>query len=152
MDFIAQLTAEHQDYTAKLSTLAEVIEGIRINGRGDYFTVTLDDLLYVFTVDLDNHARREEDILFPRLLQEVPESPIPLMLREHQTIREHSAAFERGYQAWRAGQDQAFEDWAKSALDLRGAFSTHMQKENLILFPMARRVLPRDAIAQWLEP
>lgn len=151
MDFIAQLTAEHQDYTAKLSTLAEVIEGIRINGRGDYFTSTLDDLLAVFTVDLDNHARREEDILFPRLLQMVPESPIPVMVLEHQTIREHSAAFERGYKAWRAGQDEAFRDWAKSALDLRGAFSTHMQKENLILFPMARRVLQPDEIAKWLE-
>ena len=150
MDFIAQLTAEHQDYAAKLSLLAEVIEGIRVNGRGDYFMSALDDLLSVFTVELDYHARREEDILFPRLLQRVPESPIPVMLLEHQTIRAHSAAFERGYKAWRAGQDEVFEDWATSALDLRGAFSTHMQKENLILFPMARRVLQPAEIATWL--
>lgn len=151
MDFIAKLTAEHQDYAAKLSALAEVIEGIRVNGRGDYFTSRLDGLLIVFTVDLDNHARREEDLLFSRLVQLVPESPIPVMLTEHQTIRAHSAAFERGYREWRSGQDTAFEAWAKSALDLRGTFSAHMQKENLILFPMARRVLQPEELVKWLE-
>lgn len=45
MDFIAQLTQEHQDYVWKLTRLAEVIEGVRVNGRGDYFIETWDQLL-----------------------------------------------------------------------------------------------------------
>lgn len=67
MDLIARLTEEHQDYVIKLSTLAETIEGIRINGRGDYFIETLDGLLVPLTSQLDDHARREEDFFFPHL-------------------------------------------------------------------------------------
>lgn len=43
MDLITQLTQEHQNYVLELSTLAAaVIEGIRVNGRGDHFLGALD--------------------------------------------------------------------------------------------------------------
>ncbi len=148
MDLIAQLIAEHQDYVFKLTALAEVIEGIRVNGRGDYFMATLDDLLDPLTTILDGHARREEEFLFPRILERSPDSPIPVMLAEHQVIREHSAEFGRWYRVWRAGDDAVYGKWTDSALALRGQFSAHMQKENLILFPLARRVLTGVEIQQ----
>lgn len=148
MDLIAQLTQEHQDYVLQLSALAEVIEGIRVNGRGDYFIDALDNLLKPLTVELDDHARREEAFLFPRLLERVPNSPVPVMIEEHVEIREKSAAFGRWYPLWREGDESAYQHWAAAALDLRGKFSTHMQKENLILFPLARRVLTADEIRQ----
>ena len=151
MDFIEQLTDEHQAYVLKLSALAEIIEGIRVNGRGDYFISGIDSLLPAFTVDLDDHAGREEEFLFPRLIERVPDSPVPLMLEEHRLIREYSATFADGYKSWRDGNDRAYEDWAIAALDLRGIFSTHMQKENLILFPMARRVLTADEMSRWAK-
>lgn len=148
MDFIVQLTQEHQDYVLKLSTLAEVIEGIRVNGRGEYFIETLDQLLKPLTVDLADHARREEDFLFPRLVQRSPESPVPVMMAEHAAIRDASAGFARWYPAWRAGDESAGDPWIAAALDLRAKFTTHMQKENLILFPMARRLLTAEEIRQ----
>ncbi len=146
MDLIERLTAEHQDYVFKLTTLAETIEGIRVNGRGGYFIETLDGLLLPLTTELDDHARREEEFLFPRLVDRVPDSPVPVMLTEHQAIREKSEIFGRWYPAWRDGDDSLFAVWSDAALDLRGLFSAHMQKENLILFPMARRVLTPDEI------
>lgn len=148
MDIISRLTSEHQDFALKLSSLAEVIEGIRVNGRGEYFISTVDGLLEPFTVELDDHARREEEFLFPRLLERAPDSPVPVMLSEHQVIRELSAEFGRWYSTWRAGDDAAYEKWSHAALDLRGKFSAHMQKENLILFPLARRVLTEAEITQ----
>ncbi len=148
MDLIAQLIAEHQDYVFKLTALAEVIEGIRVNGRGDYFIATLDELLDPLTTILDDHARREEEFLFPRILDRVADSPIPVMLAEHKAIREQSAEFGRWYSAWRDGDDEAYTNWADPALALRGQFSAHMQKENLILFPLARRVLTEAEIHQ----
>ena len=152
MDLIAQLTAEHQDYGFKLSQMAEAIEGIRVNGRGDYFVETVDDLLLPFTVDLDNHARREEDFLFPKLLERVADSPVPVMLGEHAAIRQASDQFGRWYRVWREGEEDAFDRWASAVLELRGTFSAHMQKENLILFPLARRVLTADEIGELSEP
>ncbi len=148
MDLIQQLTVEHQDYALKLSTLAEVIDGIDANGRGDYFIATLDELLMPFTTELADHARREEEFLFPRLLERAPDSPVSVMLAEHQVILEQSAQFGQWYNVWRDGDDDAYRKWAGPALDLRGTFSTHMQKENLILFPLARRVLTGQEIGQ----
>ncbi|MCY0863860.1 MAG: hemerythrin domain-containing protein [Sulfobacillus sp.] len=148
MDLIARLTEEHQDYVIKLSTLAETVERIRINGRGDYFVETLDGLLVPLTTELDDHARREEDFLFPRILERAPDSPIPVMLEDHEAIREASQGFASGYLLWRDGDDDAFDRWATFAETLRGTFSAHMQKENLILFPLARRVLSAAEIAR----
>lgn len=148
VDLITQLSSEHQDYVVNLSVLAEVIEGIRVNGRGDYFIATLDRLFEPLTIDLDDHARREEDILFPKLLERAPDSPIAVMLEDHQIIRALSARFGRWYPIWRGGADEVFGNWAEPAENLRGKFSAHMQKENLILFPLARRVLTDGEIRQ----
>lgn len=152
MDLVQILLKEHQDYVFKLEELAEVIAGIRLNGRGSYFIETLDGLLDPLTVDLNNHAAREERWLFPLLLERVPDSPVPLMVEEHRTIRDRSAVFEHWYTLWRDGKDDVLAQWVEPALDLRGIFSTHMQKENLILFPLAKRVLTPEELALWTAP
>jgi hemerythrin-like domain-containing protein len=151
MDLIAQLVAEHQDYVLKLTDLIQVVEGIRINGRGDYFIAAVDDLLEPLTTDLDHHARREEDFLFPLLEKRVPDSPVPTMREEHAAIRRASTDFATFYRFWRAGEDAAFPAWAEPAVLLRGTFSVHMQKENLILFPMLRRVLTAEELSRLTE-
>ncbi len=124
VDLIAQLIQEHQNYVFKLSTLVEVIEG-----RGDYFIDAIDQLLKPLTVALDDHARREEDFLFPRLLERAPESPVPVMIGEHAGIRDKSATFGRSHPLWREGDESAYLHWAAAALDLCGKFSTHMEKK-----------------------
>ncbi len=58
MDFIARLIEEHQDYVLQLMKLTEAIEGIRINGRGEYFRETVDHLWKLLTVDLDDQCRQ----------------------------------------------------------------------------------------------
>lgn len=149
MDLIARLQAEHQEYVVQLTELAEVVEGIRVNGRGGYFIASLDALLEPLTTQLDAHAAREEAWVFPRLVERAPASQVPLMLDEHQAIRAHSARFAHWYPVWRGGDDAAYERWAAAALDLRGLLSTHMQKENLMLFPLARRVMTTAELSEW---
>lgn len=116
MDFLARLIDEHQDCVLQLMKLAEAIEGIRINGRGEYFMETVDDLWKPLTLDLDDHAAREEEFLFPRLAQRVPESPVPVMLAEHAEIRDRSAVFGQWYPLWRAGDESAYPQWSAAAL------------------------------------
>ncbi len=149
LDLIEQLRGEHQEYVQQLTELAEIVEGIRVNGRGGYFIVSLDALLEPLTTQLDAHASREEAWVFPRLVERAPDSPVALMLEEHRAIRVQSARFARWYRTWRAGADDAYAEWAAAALDLRGLLSTHMQKENLILFPLARRVMTTAELSEW---
>ena len=151
MDLIARLIREHEDYVLKLNSLADTLEGISVNGRGEYFAETLDGLLRPLTTELDDHAAREEEFLFPRLLERAPDAQVPVMLEEHQTIRALSADYGRWYPLWRRGDDAAFQPLAETALDLRGKFSAHMQKENLIVFPMARRIFTAEELAHLVE-
>ncbi len=149
MDLIEQLQSEHQEYVRELAELAEIVEGIRVNGRGGYFIVSLDALVEPLTTQLNAHASREEAWVFPRLVERAPGSPVALMLEEHGAIRAHSARLARWYPAWRAGADEAYPKWAEAALELRGLLSAHMQKENLILFPLARRVMTAAELSEW---
>lgn len=149
MDLIEQLKAEHQEYVRQLTELAGIVEGIRVNGRGGDVVVSLDALLEPLTTQLDAHAAREEAWVFPYLVDRVPDSPVALMLEEHRAIRAASARFARWYRMWRAGDDAAYERWAGAALDLRGLLSTHMQKENLIVVPLARRAMTAAEMSKW---
>ncbi len=128
--------------------LAEIIEGIRVNAT--ISSRRWNDLVKPLTVDLDDHARREEEFLFPRLAQRVPDSPVPVMIAEHAEIRDRSAAFRRWYPLWREGDESVCKAWAEAVSDSRGKFSTHMQKETLILFPLAKRVFTAPEIQEWM--
>lgn len=130
------------------SPLSETIEGICNNGRGDCLIDTLDGLLASLTTEPEDHAQREEEWLFPPLQQQLPDSPIDLKLEVRQAIREKSHRFGRWYRVWWDGDDSALQPWVEPALDLRGKIVVHMQKENLILFPIVRRVLT-VAQLQW---
>ena len=148
MDLVTQLLQEHKDYVAKLTTLAEAVEGIRANGRDASYIETVNSLFAPFTTELDQHAAREEDFLFPRILERAPDSIVPTMIEDHEKLRKISAIFGQWYPIWREGEDSAYQNWADSALELRGVFSAHMQKENIIVFPLARRILTPEEIAQ----
>lgn len=131
MDLISWLTAEHQDYVLMLSNPSPVIGGIGgnwINGRRDYFSSTLDGVFEPFTVDL------------------APDNPVPVMLAEQRVIRGLSAQFGYWYLVLRLGHDATYEKWAQPDINPRSKFSTHMQKENLLPFPMACRVLTAEEI------
>ncbi|MHB1955781.1 MAG: hemerythrin domain-containing protein [Sulfobacillus sp.] len=152
MDLIAQLIAEHQEFVHLLTHLAETVDAVKANGRGNYFVATLDSLMLPLTKELDDHALREEKFLFPRIVERGDTTQVILqMVEEHGAIRGESAAFERHYGEWKAGDDQALPLWTAHAIELRGKFSAHMQKENLIVFPMARRILTADELAHLAE-
>ena len=152
MDLVAQLIAEHQEFVHFLTRLAETVDAVLANGRGDYFIATVDSLLLPLTKELDSHALREEKFLFPRMIKRGDASQIILqMVEEHEAIRTESTGFERYYDEWKAGDDQALPLWTTHAVALRGKFSTHMQKENLIVFPMARRIFTAEELAHLVE-
>lgn len=73
------------------------------------------------------------------------------MREEHAAIWRASSEFATFCRLWRAGEDAALPAWAEPAALLRGTFSVHMQKENLIRFPMLRRVLTAEEISRLTE-
>ena len=94
------------------------------------------DLIAFFREFLDGcHHRKEEQVLFPALAQAglpVENGPIGVMLHEHET----------GRQLVRALADDG-PSFTTAAADFDELLRAHINKENMILFRMADRLLPR---------
>jgi hypothetical protein len=94
----------------------------------------------------ERHHAREEDVLFPELEKRGMAGPPRIMRMEHEDLRAHKrllAALVAG-----AGQTNfaAFQEGlAKLASHLVFHLRDHIFKENTILYPAARQVIPADA-------
>lgn len=96
------------------------------------------------------HHHKEEHHLFPALeTAGMPRSggPIGVMLYEHEEGRSYTSAFREAAQRMTGGDADAKEDVARNALAYVTLLRQHIQKEDNILFMMAKRMLPPDAEA-----
>ncbi len=94
------------------------------------------------------HHRKEEGALFPAMIEAgIPRenSPIAVMLAEHEQGRAFNRGMERAARAVRTGAAAEREELIRNALGYVALLRQHIQKENGILFPMADRVVPPAA-------
>jgi hemerythrin-like domain-containing protein len=94
------------------------------------------------------HHRKEEGALFPAMIEAgIPKenSPIAVMLGEHEQGRIFNRGMEKAAKAIQAGGTGDREDLIRNALGYTALLRQHIRKENEILFPMAVRVIPPAA-------
>ncbi len=97
------------------------------------------------------HHHKEEDILFERMIEAgFPRGggPIAVMLHEHEEGRHlvsKLAEAEGRAGSWTRADHVALHQTACAFADL---LRTHVQKEDMVLYPMARRNLSDEAVAQ----
>lgn len=90
------------------------------------------------------HHRKEEDILFPALVDNGlphPGGPVEVMLAEHDQGRFYNRSMCEAAEKLAAGQAGAAADVARNALGLIGLLREHIDKEDNILFQMADNFL-----------
>ncbi len=93
------------------------------------------------------HHQKEEKVLFPALCDSgMPRDggPVGVMLYEHDEGRGHIRAMESSLPAAGAGDAEARKRLVHESLSYVELLRAHIQKENMILFPMAERVLSPD--------
>ena len=94
------------------------------------------------------HHQKEEQILFPALCDAgIPKDggPVGVMLYEHDEGRGHIRAMDSSLDAASSGDDSARRQLVQESLAFVELLRAHIQKENMILFPMAERALdPRQ--------
>ncbi len=94
------------------------------------------------------HHRKEEGALFPAMIEAgIPKenSPIAVMLGEHEQGRIFNRGMEKAAKAIQTGGTGDREDLIRNALGYVALLRQHIRKENEILFPMAERVIPPAA-------
>ncbi|HEY3417223.1 MAG TPA: hemerythrin domain-containing protein [Armatimonadota bacterium] len=137
-----QLRDEHEGIKTVLSVLETLADEMQ-QGR----QVNLDHLEQIIdflrTFADRCHHGKEEALLFPALRDAgipVEGGPIGAMLHDHDEGRGYIRGMVDALQRLHAGED-ARKEFAQNALSYVSLLRAHIQKENMVLFPMAEQRL-----------
>ena len=138
-----QLKAEHEAILVMLAILEKICGKLE---RLEKIPEThIPNILEFFQVFVDKcHHAKEEEFLFPAYQSVgVPNEggPIAVMLAEHQEGRQAIAGMKAGLESLKKEGSKNFISHARQYITL---LSSHIQKENKILFPMGDSALPVD--------
>lgn len=135
---IAGLRRDHEEILEALALLETLAEAARREGGRAPEKGAL--LLAYFRDFADRHHHgKEEGILFPALVEAgLPSSggPVSVMLEEHELGRGILRRMEAAL-----GPEGGAPAFAEAARDYVSFLRSHIDKENLVLFPMGERIL-----------
>ena len=140
-DHIVRVLAEEHDVLlhilARLSTLSETVARAEPGPLDERLVAHLGELADGLLA-AEPHHQREEDVLFPVMEEMGIEGPPHVMRMEHVELRREKRALR--VLADRAGTEPV-ESWRAELAELSprlvGGLSSHIGKENEVLYPMA---------------
>ena len=146
-DPIAVLMEEHQVFLRRLREARRVLGSVPADEPArSVARSSAADFARFLAEDVDAfHGRKEEEALFPALARhmETDGGPVGVMLEDHATLREHQSTLARD-----AGRLERDLDSAEAWSGIRAATGSvdellrfHIDKEDRVLFPMAREIL-----------
>ncbi|MEN6622843.1 MAG: hemerythrin domain-containing protein [Smithella sp.] len=143
------LINEHEEILSGLEILKKASEPVRTNKEAP-----LKDLIEIVQflrlfVDKCHHGK-EEELLFPAMEKAgIPKEngPIGQMLLEHEQGRQYMEAIDKTITEKGILQ----EAFIKNADEYIYLLRNHIEKENVILFPMGDKLIPQERQAKLLE-
>jgi regulator of cell morphogenesis and NO signaling len=167
-DPIDQLLAEHREIMAEVETLRRAVADLHVRGEAALPAAvpSLASVGRMMATRLLRHARKEDEALFPAIEQAIGAGfgPTRVMREEHRSIHERSRLFRETLRELNEVEHPAIEAGGERLRALTGGgggdaatlaatgativelLDLHFGKEEDILFPMAREVLPRDVL------
>jgi hemerythrin-like domain-containing protein len=134
---------EHEGITLMLNIMNKVSDNIQKNNALN--TGHMEKIIEFLKVFADKcHHGKEENILFPALERNgMPREggPIGVMLYEHQVGRGYIKNLSEAFNKLKYGDNKALAQIADEMKKYVNLLTSHIHKENNILFPMADRVL-----------
>lgn len=153
-DPIAALVEEHRQFLGRLDGFATELRGWLARPRiAPIEARSIVDYAEFLARDVDRwHARKEEEFLFPALGAHLPvdAGPLATMIAEHELVREEQRVLALGGR--RLGSDgealDALQGVVRAEERARTLLTSHIEKEDQVLFPMARSLLSEDEMAR----
>jgi len=155
---ISILMEEHQILLQLLERLNTIVNSVQQAEDISHVGEGIAQLKYIAEdfLDAEKHYLREENVLFPILEKHGIAEPPAIMWMEHNKLRGKKKEFYNLIENYSA---MSFQDFKKqldeTAKSLSGFLSSHIFKENNILFPAAQRVVTeqewRDARREFDE-
>jgi PAS domain S-box-containing protein len=155
-----ELEADHpiyvfmEEHNVILKYVEELKSIIRRVGEATSFDDVADEMhrlgyIAEHLMEVEKHNVREENVLFPYLEKHGISEPPAVMWAEHNELKEKKKQF---LKLSETHDKVAFKDFAKQLADIGGyiteALSSHVYKENHILYPTALQTIGND---EWRE-
>ncbi|MBC7131296.1 DUF438 domain-containing protein, partial [Candidatus Bathyarchaeota archaeon] len=145
------LLEEHNALQQRLEKLATLTEKIKQADDPEAVKEEIFQLksLAAELLDAEKHYLREENVLFPALEKHGITEPPAIMWMEHDKLRESKKLLKNLLENHDKMDFQAFKNkLTEVANAIRNSLSSHLFKENNILFPTALRVVTEQ---EWAE-
>jgi hemerythrin-like domain-containing protein len=134
-----ELKKEHEAVKLMLRILQEISK--RLDAGEKISAKHLTDILEFIRVFTDKcHHMKEEELLFPALESAGvarERGPIGVMLYEHQEAREFVKGMNEALEKFKEGEKKAGIEFARNARNYVELLTSHIYKEDNILYPMA---------------
>jgi len=141
-DPIEKLMDEHRVIERAADILEKILDNAKKSGKLDVNDLSsLVDFIRIFA-DKCHHGK-EEGVLFPSMVEKgVPKEggPIGVMLEEHDIGRDAVKRMVEAIKIIRNSKEEALNLLDKAIMDYTYLIRNHIQKEDNILFPMARNI------------
>jgi len=148
---IAILMAQHEEGLAHLQELSGYIQRAE---KGEVTEEVLEGVRKAtafINKEVREHNKKEEELLFPELEKVLlPRGPTFVMREEHRRLWEALARVEATLERLERGEE-AIDELVASAQFVVQLLSEHINKENSILFPMAKQLLAPKQMAAIAE-
>ena len=145
MDIIKRLEEDHKKILQKVNQLP----GLLIKAKK-----SIDPLLLLageIESDLNLHEKIEDDILFPALKEKVPEETLLSLVREHEESKKAREAFKTALSEISKAADNkdlaVIKEMSNHGYKLMRILSTHLSREDRLLFPLAKSFLTAEISA-----
>ena len=100
------------------------------------------------------HHGKEEDIFYPLLeARGVPKTggPLGVMFDEHEQGRALVRRMRQASEAYASGAESSGQGWGQATEEYATLLRSHIYKEDMVLFPMAERVLSSSELERVAE-
>jgi hemerythrin-like domain-containing protein len=148
MNPIEKLKDEHKTIIRGIDLLEKGADRLEKgeNISADFFRKSID---FIRNYADKYHHAKEEDILFVRMgeIGFSPEmGPVAVMLFEHNQGRGYVANMEAANERYAHGDKSSIKEIVKNARGYAGLLRQHIQKEDMVLYPMAENALGETII------
>ncbi len=148
MNPIEKLKDQHKTIIRGIDLLEKGAERLEKgeNISADFFRKSID---FIRNYADKYHHAKEEDILFVRMGEvgfSAEMGPVAVMLFEHNQGRGYVAGMEAANERYAQGDKSSIKEIVKNARGYAGLLRQHIQKEDMVLYPMAENALGETII------
>ncbi|TGE38720.1 hemerythrin [Desulfosporosinus fructosivorans] len=146
MTVIKELKNEHEAVLLTIRIIDQITSLLKSGQTVEL--IHLDQILEFLAVFVDKcHHSKEEKVLFPAMeAAGIPREggPIATMLYEHEQGRSLVQGLRSGVEGYRVGKESSISEIIKNAHKYGKLLTSHIDKENNVLYVMAERVLSAE--------